>query len=252
MNKSISNYISELLFIHDCVVLPGFGGFVGNIKETTVNKITGEIKPPSKHLLFNINLKTNDGLLINYVENKEGITTKEAKRKVDNFIENIVTTLNDKRVIRIERVGILSINVEKKILFIQDNKINYNIQSFGLSNFSKKPIEKINLKEKINKEISSPKPKYLLRAAAIILPLLAMSYISISQQENLNLVYAKMGQINLLSSEILEKKSNLKNINLSDKEEIIKPAMIEAEETEIVEKPKITSYDKTEEEKKAC
>ena len=30
MNKTVEHYISELLFLHDCVILPNFGGFVGN------------------------------------------------------------------------------------------------------------------------------------------------------------------------------------------------------------------------------
>ena len=32
MNKTISKYISELLFLHDCVIIPQFGGFIGNNK----------------------------------------------------------------------------------------------------------------------------------------------------------------------------------------------------------------------------
>ena len=53
MNKPVSYYISELLFLHDCVVLPEFGGFVGNNQSAKLNTITGELLPPSKQLLFN-------------------------------------------------------------------------------------------------------------------------------------------------------------------------------------------------------
>ena len=37
MKKSVSHYISELLFLHDCVVLPEFGGFVGNKQSAKLN-----------------------------------------------------------------------------------------------------------------------------------------------------------------------------------------------------------------------
>ena len=55
MNKTISKYISELLFLHDCVIIPEFGGFVGNNKSAVLNEITRTISPPSKEILFNPN-----------------------------------------------------------------------------------------------------------------------------------------------------------------------------------------------------
>ena len=67
MNKMVEYYISELLFLHDCVIIPNFGGFVGNPKSAKLNKITGVLSPPSKQILFNANLKTNDGLLITHI-----------------------------------------------------------------------------------------------------------------------------------------------------------------------------------------
>ena len=63
MNKSVVHYISELLFLHDCVIVPEFGGFIGNRKSAQLNKTTNSLTPPSKQILFNTNLKTNDGLL---------------------------------------------------------------------------------------------------------------------------------------------------------------------------------------------
>ena len=55
MNKSVAHYISELLFLHDCVIVPEFGGFVGNKKSAQLNKTTGTLTPPSKQILFNEN-----------------------------------------------------------------------------------------------------------------------------------------------------------------------------------------------------
>ena len=50
MNKSVAHYISELLFLHDCVIVPEFGGFVGNKKSAQLNKTTGTLTPPSKQI----------------------------------------------------------------------------------------------------------------------------------------------------------------------------------------------------------
>ena len=53
MKKSVDIYISELLFLHDCVIIPEFGGFVGNNKSATLNAISGTIYPPS-NIIINV------------------------------------------------------------------------------------------------------------------------------------------------------------------------------------------------------
>ena len=51
MNKTVAHYISELLFLHDCVIVPDFGGFVGNKKPAQLNRSAGLLTPPSKQIL---------------------------------------------------------------------------------------------------------------------------------------------------------------------------------------------------------
>ena len=90
MKKTIDTYISELLFLHDCVIIPEFGGFVGNNKSAVLNKNTNTIYPPSKKILFNKNLRTNDGLLINHISNSEVISNEKSKEfVVKNALEKI-------------------------------------------------------------------------------------------------------------------------------------------------------------------
>ena len=89
MKKTIDTYVSELLFLHDCVIIPEFGGFVGNNKSAVLNKYTNTIYPPSKKILFNKNLRTNDGLLINHISNSEVISNEESKELVSDYVKNI-------------------------------------------------------------------------------------------------------------------------------------------------------------------
>ena len=89
MNKSVAHYISELLFLHDCVIIPEFGGFVGNNKSAVLNKNTNTIYPPSKEILFNKNLRINDGLLINHISNYEVISNENAKSRLMNNIRRL-------------------------------------------------------------------------------------------------------------------------------------------------------------------
>ncbi|MCX6268123.1 MAG: hypothetical protein NTW16_12315, partial [Bacteroidetes bacterium] len=59
----IRNCIADLLSLHDCVIIPGFGGFIGNYSPARIDQVNHTFHPPTKELLFNVNLKQNDGLL---------------------------------------------------------------------------------------------------------------------------------------------------------------------------------------------
>ena len=55
MKKPLEHYISDLLYIEDCIIIPDFGGFIVNDKSATINEKSGEITPPSKTILFLVN-----------------------------------------------------------------------------------------------------------------------------------------------------------------------------------------------------
>ena len=156
MKKQIEVYISELLFLHDCVIVPGFGGFVGNKKSSSLNEVTNIILPPSKEILFNKNLTTNDGLLISYIANSEQISNEEAKSLIDDFVGEIDSKLIESKTCRIEKIGLFSINSDGNILFLQDSSTNYNIDSFGMKT---QKTSKINHVEEKVKEIVIPNSK---------------------------------------------------------------------------------------------
>ena len=88
MNKPVEKYISELLFKHDCVIVPNFGGFVGNHKSAKLNSQTNVLYPPTKQILFNRDLITNDGLLISHKASQESVSLEEAKEAVVEYVFN--------------------------------------------------------------------------------------------------------------------------------------------------------------------
>ena len=49
--------VEKLLYKHDCVIIPGFGGFVCNMEHARIDQVTHVIIPPGKHIIFNPNLK---------------------------------------------------------------------------------------------------------------------------------------------------------------------------------------------------
>ena len=132
MNKSVAHYISELLFLHDCVIVPEFGGFVGNRKSAQLNKSTGALTPPSKQILFNPHLKTNDGLLSSHIANQEGISQEIALNNVIDYSTEKNNKLNTSKVLRLEKVGLFTLGKEGNVIFLQDSSTNYSLDAFGM------------------------------------------------------------------------------------------------------------------------
>ena len=194
MKKTIDIYISELLFLHDCVIIPEFGGFVGNNQSAVLNKNINTIYPPSKEILFNKNLKKNDGLLINHISNSEIISNENAKELVSDYVKNINEKIQKIRTFSIDKVGLVAADLTGNILFLQDSFTNYNPNSFGLSYQSTKKVDKIEKKvEEIIKPISTKTGrKKVWRAAAILLPIIGLSFISITQENKINEIYSQM------------------------------------------------------------
>ena len=104
MNKYVE-HIEELLYLHDCVIVPGFGGFICDYTSASINEKTGTIVPPSKKVMFNKHLKQNDGLLIDWITRKEQIDYEKAQRRLALFCEEIKVRLNQKQKVDFGAIG---------------------------------------------------------------------------------------------------------------------------------------------------
>jgi hypothetical protein len=182
---------------------------VGNPQSAKLNKTTGMLSPPSKQILFNANLKTNDGLLITHISNQEGITQEVAKNEVDNYATKITNKLTSSKVLRIDKIGLFTLGKEGNIIFLQDSVNNYSLDSFGMKATQNKAVlRETIIEEKVaatiqNIRTQSNNPRVFLRAAAIIIPLIALSYISITQQDKINNVYTQMASLNPFENSII-------------------------------------------------
>ena len=70
--KHIEQAIGDLLLRHNCVIVPAFGGFVAEQLSAKIDYDKGVMTPPRKALLFNKQLVSNDGLLINEFSRSKG------------------------------------------------------------------------------------------------------------------------------------------------------------------------------------
>lgn len=148
----IDRYLSELLFDHDCVIVPELGGFVTNYMPAKIHPTQHSFSPPYKGVLFNANLRNNDGLLANYISLQESTNYIDATKKISAFVQFCNEELSNGNKVIIEKVGALSFNVERNIQFEPDNSINYLKDSFGLSIFQSPAIKRDGHIPKIEKQ----------------------------------------------------------------------------------------------------
>ena len=153
----IAKYISNLLFEYECIVIPGFGGFITKEIPASVHPTQHSFSPPSKEIVFNIHLKTNDGLLINHLAQSENISYTDSKLRVDNFVNKCKTALEKGKRIRFHKIGVLYKNDEENIQFEPDKSQNYLADSFGLTSFISPAIKRETTSQKIEKKFKDRK-----------------------------------------------------------------------------------------------
>lgn len=139
-------YISNLLFLHDCVIIPDFGGFICNYKSACIDESTGAISPPSKDILFNRNLTHNDGLLAQWIVCKENIPYDKAVKQIELFCEDLKIRLNQRQRIAFGDIGVFYTDRRFNIIF-EAGENNFLSDTYGMEEIE---ASKITVEEKKN------------------------------------------------------------------------------------------------------
>lgn len=127
----ITALISELLYKHDCVIVPNFGGFVSRQYSSGFSKGNNVLYPQSKHILFNRNLLHNDGLLVSALVEKTGVSYSEAERSVADYKDYLQSLLNAKKRFELANIGLLYMDAENSLRFEAKTDVNFLLESFG-------------------------------------------------------------------------------------------------------------------------
>lgn len=128
----LENYLKQLLYQHDCVIVPGLGGFVCAHKKIEFNVQAGFIMPARKTVAFNQNLNNNDGLLANHLVQKEKIGFTKALENINAWVGRLNQILNEGETVNIDGLGSLSLNTEKKVVFVPFADVNFSTETYGL------------------------------------------------------------------------------------------------------------------------
>lgn len=139
MQIDIPAHIEKLLFLHDALVIPGFGGFTATRTPASADYVGGTVNPPAKTLAFSENLTIDDGLLSADIADAHGISTEDARRAVEEFVEKMRDLLDQREIVTLPGVGRLYKNYVQKIQFLPD-ATNFNAASYGLPPLQFSPI----------------------------------------------------------------------------------------------------------------
>jgi cell division septation protein DedD len=215
--QKIEKHISTLLYEHDCVIVPNLGGFVANYAAAKIHPTQHTFMPPSKHLVFNKNLKNNDGLLANHIATQEKTNYPEALKYIDHFVSDINSELKRGSKVKIDDVGTLFLDVERNIQF-EPSTTNFLIDSFGLSDFHSPAIKRDTITKRIEKEfkdraaIPAEKKKVNVKrivALTVAIPMLAaLIWIPLKTDLLKNVNYSNLNPF--ASKEVVKAESNPK------------------------------------------
>ena len=142
----MEQYLNELLYRYNCVVIPDFGAFLTQRKSAYVHQATHTFYPPRKLVSFNEQFKSNDGLLVSYMADAEQSGYETMLSQVGQTVQEWKKKLQKGERISFLNIGELWVNKEGKIQFQPSEQINFLTASYGLSSFVAAPVDPGSLK----------------------------------------------------------------------------------------------------------
>jgi len=127
----VLNVLPGMFWDHDCVMLPGLGGFVCNPRSAWYDEAKRQIVPPSRDVLFNPRLTTNDGLVANELMAKHGATYPDALQAVEGLVAQVQSDLDAGDTVELPGLGKLYREEDSQLRFMADVEFERMLQSFG-------------------------------------------------------------------------------------------------------------------------
>ncbi|MCL3779783.1 hypothetical protein EMN47_05195 [Prolixibacteraceae bacterium JC049] len=131
----LSSFFKEIILIHDCVIIPELGGFIANYRPAIANIQNNSFKAPSREIAFNSKLTKNDGVLINWLVEEQGMNYNDASSLVSAFVSESFDLLNRGEKINFPQIGSLQFDQNHNLIFEPKTEQNLLLDAFGLETF---------------------------------------------------------------------------------------------------------------------
>ena len=143
---------------NDCVIVPGFGGFVAHHVAARYNVDERLFLPPLRTLGFNPQLRINDSLLVQSYVDAYDISYPEALRRIEDEVNELKRVLSNEGSYTMSSIGVLTVNQEGNYEFEPSEAGVLSPTLYGLSSYSF-PL----LKDKVN--VSVPEVQTAVQVA---------------------------------------------------------------------------------------
>ena len=128
---------------NDCVIVPGFGGFMAHHVDARYDGTDNMFLPPLRTVGFNPQLTMNDSLLaLSYVETYD-MSYPEALRRIEEEVNEIRQTLENEGQYEVDNVGTLSLNEDGNIEFEPYEAGILTPDFYGLGGFDMLPVAQL-------------------------------------------------------------------------------------------------------------
>ena len=138
--KILAKHIEYLLTLHDCVIVPDFGGFILRYQPAMFES-DGKIIPPSKVVGFNPILKYNDGLLANSIMRELNISFQDAMNQIHAEVRSFQCLLKRDQWTELGEIGLFKYTENGQVDFMPAETNSFDLNLFGLSEIQLVPIQ---------------------------------------------------------------------------------------------------------------
>lgn len=128
---SLERLCEQLLYNHECVVIPGMGGFIVRDSPCNFNAGMDKIKPFARHIFFNPHLNQNDGLLAGELMKQEGIPYSAAMERCKYAAEQLKADIAAAGSLKFGILGTF-FKGQENIWFAPAPDLNFSRSSYGL------------------------------------------------------------------------------------------------------------------------
>lgn len=147
-------HIELLLLEYDCVILPGFGGFIANHNSACYSAEDHRMLPPTRSVAFNQNLTLNDGLLVQTYMQAYDASYPDAKRQMDKDIMRLCRELDLKGRYELSGIGVLSKDGKGNLMFEPMTSGLLTLEYYGLDAFDVLSTDEMAKQKMLKKQIS--------------------------------------------------------------------------------------------------
>jgi len=150
-----TDHLISLFYRHDCIIIPGLGGFKAKYLPAGVDKKQGIVKPPVKSFYFDDRMVKDNGLMAGFIASSWNIPKDEAHSMLIKFSEETRKIVLGGNRAEVPGLGYFYLTVDERIDFHFTIENNFNPETAGQEVAG---LPKVQMKETDKHEMMKEEP----------------------------------------------------------------------------------------------